>query len=110
AALTWGPGLEERIPIWLTVVALSRDAIIVVSVLMVNLTLGRRVFYPSRLGKCSTFSQLLTAGVVLLLNALGSDYAPVRFLYRATFALPVASALHYVYLASTHRVEEEEAP
>ena len=79
-ALTWGAELLVRIPIWLTVVALSRDAIILASVAVINLTLGRRVFYPSLLGKLSTATQLLTAGVVLLLT--------------------VASAFHYVYLAS----------
>ena len=59
------------LPVWLTVVTLSRDAIIMVSVAVVNLTLGRRVFYPSLLGKLSTASQLVTVGVVLLLNAAG---------------------------------------
>ena len=46
----WPP----RIPVWLTVVILSRDAIIIMSVAIVNLTLGRRIFYPSLLGKLST--------------------------------------------------------
>ena len=44
--LTWAGGLEAAIPVWLTVVILSRDAIIIVSVAIVNLTVGRRVFYP----------------------------------------------------------------
>ena len=50
-ALTWGAGVAAPIPAWLTVVVLSRDAIIIVSVAIVNMTLGRRIFYPSRLGK-----------------------------------------------------------
>ena len=53
-ALTWTPGLRASLPAWLTVVTLSRDAIIMVSVAIINLTLGRRVFYPSLLGKLST--------------------------------------------------------
>jgi cardiolipin synthase len=99
-ALTWGAGLPTRIPMWLTVITLSRDAIILVSVAVINLTLGRRVFRPSFLGKLSTVSQILTAGVVLLLNALSADYAPVQYLFRLTLVLTVASAFHYVYLAS----------
>jgi cardiolipin synthase len=102
-ALTWGSGLGARIPVWLAVIALSRDAIIVVSVTVINLTLGRRVFYPSVLGKLSTASQLLTVGVVLLLNALGSSFPPVRYLFVATLLFTVASAFHYVYLASAKK-------
>ena len=102
-ALTWGPALVVRIPVWLAVIALSRDAIIVVSVTVINLTLGRRVFYPSTLGKLTTISQILTTGVVLLLNALGAEYAPVVYLFWLTVLLTVASAFHYVYLASAGR-------
>lgn len=99
-ALTWGSGLAIAIPVWLTVVILSRDAIIIVSVAIVNLTLGRRIFYPSLLGKLSTLSQLLTVGLVLLANVRGG-LAMLRHVFTATLVLTVASALHYVYLAST---------
>lgn len=102
-ALTWGSGLLARIPSWLTVITLSRDAIIVVSVTVINLTVGRRMFYPSFLGKLSTAAQIATAGLVLLSNALGVDYPASMHLFRLTFLLTVASALHYVYLASVHR-------
>jgi cardiolipin synthase len=99
-ALTWGPELHARIPAWLTVTTLSRDAIILVSVTVINLTLGRRVFYPSRLGKLTTVCQILTAGVVLLLNSLIEPFPPVRYLFGLTLLLTIVSALHYVYLAS----------
>jgi cardiolipin synthase len=102
-ALTWGPDLRVPLPVWLTVVTLSRDAIIIISVAVVNLAYGRRVFYPSRLGKLTTASQLVTVGVVLLLNAGGWVLAPIRYLFLATVVLTVISALHYVYLASTGR-------
>jgi cardiolipin synthase len=102
-ALTWAADLVARIPAWLTVITLSRDAIIVVSVAVINLTVGRRIFYPSLLGKLSTGMQILTAGVVLLLNALGSDPRATLYLFGVTLLLTVASALHYVYLASVHR-------
>lgn len=100
-ALTWAGGVPIPIPAWLTVVVLSRDAIIVVSVAIVNMTLGRRIFYPSLLGKLCTVSQLLTVGFVLLANAAGWGAAGLRPLFVATLVLTVASALHYVYLAST---------
>ena len=102
-ALTWGPDLLVPLPVWLTVVTLSRDAIIIISVAVVNLAHGRRMFYPSRLGKLTTASQLVTVGMVLLLNAGGWTFAPVRYLFLVTIVLTVTSALHYVYLASTGR-------
>jgi cardiolipin synthase len=105
--LTWGSGLAARIPSWLTVTTLSRDLIIVVSVVVVNLTLGRRMFLPSFLGKACTATQLVTAGVVLLANALRQDWAWLLYLYWATLLLTASSALHYVYLASRHPPKPE---
>ena len=106
-ALTWTSGLQVRIPVWLTVITLSRDAIILVTVAVITLTVGRRVFPPSLLGKLSTASQLLTAGVVILLNALSEGVGLARHLFWMTAVLTVASALHYVYLASVSRPEPE---
>lgn len=99
--LTWSSKLLVAIPAWLTVITLSRDAIIVVSVAIINLTIGRRIFYPTLLGKCSTVAQLLTVGLVLLLNVLETRFPPVIHLFQLSLFLTVASALHYVYLAST---------
>jgi cardiolipin synthase len=106
-ALTWASGLVVRIPAWLTITALSRDAIIILTVTVINLTLGRRVFYPTLLGKLSTLCQLLTAGVVLLLNATGNATAPLAYLFGVMLLLALSSALHYVYLASTQHPEAE---
>jgi cardiolipin synthase len=100
-ALTWAPGLLVALPAWLTVTTLSRDAIILTTVAIINLTLGRRIFYPSLLGKLATATQVISVGVVLLLNALGTQFPPVRYLFWLTLVLTVSSAVHYVYFAST---------
>jgi cardiolipin synthase len=102
-ALTWASGLEVTIPAWLTVTTLSRDAIILASVAIINLTVERRVFYPSVLGKLSTGSQLLTVALVLLVNATGRGGPALPYVFVLTLVLTVASALHYVYTASTRR-------
>lgn len=102
-ALTWGSGVIVRIPVWLTVITLSRDAIIVLTVAVVNLTLGKRVFYPTRLGKLATLLQVSTAGFVLFLNAAANAFPAVHYLFLATLVTTVASAFHYVYLASVSR-------
>jgi phosphatidylglycerophosphate synthase len=87
------------------VVLLFRDAVIVMAVALVNLTIERRVFYPSLLGKLSTGLQVLTAGFVLLANALGDCPASIRWLFWLTLAATVTSALHYVHKASARRAE-----
>jgi cardiolipin synthase (CMP-forming) len=104
-ALTWAPGLKASLPAWLTVVTLSRDAMIVVSVVIINLTLGRRVFYPSILGKLSTLSQLVSVGLVLLLNAFALNFPAAVYVYQVTLVLTVASAAHYAYLGTARRGE-----
>jgi cardiolipin synthase (CMP-forming) len=98
--LTWATTVVCPIPIWLTVTLLSRDAIIVVTVAVVNLTVGRRLFPPSLLGKTSTAAQILTAGLVLLANAMANCPAYLAWVFRVTLVLIVTSALHYVYVAS----------
>jgi cardiolipin synthase len=44
--LTWGPSVTCPIPVWLTVTLLFRDGMLIVAVVIVNLTLGPRVFAP----------------------------------------------------------------
>jgi cardiolipin synthase (CMP-forming) len=102
-ALTWSSGLPVSIPAWLTVTTLSRDAIILASVAIINLTVERRVFYPSLLGKLCTGSQLVTVALVLLVNATGWEFPYLRYVFGLTLVLTVASALHYVYVASIRR-------
>jgi cardiolipin synthase len=101
-ALTWTSGLFVHIPVWLTVIILSRDAIIVTTVVIVNLTIGQRVFPPSALGKLCTGSQVVTAGLVLLLNCVREAPAMMTYVFGATAVLTVVSALHYVYIASAN--------
>lgn len=103
--LTWTTGLLLPLPAWLTVVVLGRDVIILVSVAVVNLTIGRRLFTPSLLGKASTALQLTTVAVVLLLNALERTPAFAQWLFVLTLVVTVTSALHYVWRARAHPPE-----
>jgi cardiolipin synthase len=98
--LTWGQGLAVSIPRWLTVTVLCRDAMLVVSVVIFNLAVDRRVFYPTVLGKASSAAQLITVGLVLFANALGA-LPGLRVVFWATLGLTVASALQYAFRGST---------
>jgi cardiolipin synthase len=98
--LTWGGVAGCPLPVWLTVTLLFRDAMLVVGVVVVNLTLGPVEFPPSRLGKVSTALNITTGAAVLAVNAMGECPPAMRWLYLATLGLLIATTLHYVYLAS----------
>ena len=88
--------LTVIIPLWLTITVIGRDILLVVSVVIINLTMGRRLFSPSILGKATTASQLLTVLVVLVANYLKVTVPFLRLLLYLTFALTVTSGLHYL--------------
>jgi cardiolipin synthase len=89
------PHLVQRMPVWLTVLVISRDVGIVVTVAIVNLALGRRTFQPSIYGKVATGTFLLTGVFALWANYLGRPLAVVDLLAWASLALTVISAFDY---------------
>ena len=95
------PGLDvpNHVPLWLTVIVISRDVAIVMTVAVVNLAVGRRTFKPSMLGKGATAVFILTGVVALYENYRGvaSEVLPL-FIY-LSLALTIASGVHYVVLA-----------
>ncbi len=98
--LTWGGIAACALPVWLTVTLLFRDAMLLVGVLVVNLTVGPVEFPPSKLGKLSTALNVATGAAVLAANAMGECPKTLRWLYLATVACLIATTLHYIYLAS----------
>jgi phosphatidylglycerophosphate synthase len=101
--------IANHIPIYLTIVTISRDVFIVMLALLIHLSSGVASFPPSSLGKLTTLTQILTVGVVLLLNTLNRP-APilVEGLGWFTLALTVSSGLHYIYRSS--HMAESKAP
>ena len=69
--LTWSSVVTCPLPQWLTVTLLFRDAMLVVAVVIVNLTVGPRAFAPSRLGKVSSAVNVTTGAAALAANAAG---------------------------------------
>lgn len=90
-------GLVNRLPIWLTVTAISRDVGIVLTVAIVNLAIGPRTFKPSTLGKFATAFFIVTCVVVLYFNYLGYASAIVEVFIWSALAITVISALDYVW-------------
>lgn len=93
------PHLMHRIPLWLTVVAFSRDLGIVLTVSIVNLALGPRTFYPSMWGKLATATFAVTGVVTLLFNWLEQPSPLPGYFAVASGAIAVVSALHYLMTA-----------
>lgn len=93
--------IANHLPIYLTVVTISRDVFIVIVALLVHLTSGLGRFSPTMLGKLTTATQLVTIGTVLLLNWMAVE-APVLvgILVWLTLALTLSSGLHYIYYAA----------
>ena len=88
--------LPNRLPVWLTVLVISRDVIIVVTVAIVNLSLGRRIFSPTILGKIATLIYVVTASLTLCFNWLGHSSIFVDAAIYAAAAITIVSGLHYI--------------
>jgi cardiolipin synthase len=91
-----GLGLPNQLPVWFTVLVISRDVIIVVTVAIVNLSIGRRTFQPTLLGKLATVVYILTASLALYFNWLGRPSDLVETATYVAVGVTVASGLHYI--------------
>jgi cardiolipin synthase len=89
-------GLRFRLPVWLTILVISRDLAIVLTVAVVNLAIGRRTFAPSLLGKTATAVYIATCMAVLLANYLDGGGKVVDAFVTIAAAITVVSALHYL--------------
>ncbi len=89
-------GLPNRLPLWLTVLVISRDVAIVLTVAVVNLAIGPRTFRPSPLGKAATALFLVTGVTVLFFNYLGRPSPFIDVLAGACGLITVASSVDYV--------------
>jgi cardiolipin synthase (CMP-forming) len=90
-----GLGLANRLPLWFTVLVISRDVAIVLTVAVVNLAVGPRTFRPSIYGKVATATFVVTGVVALYFNYLEQPSALVTVFVYASLAITVVSAFHY---------------
>ena len=93
-------GLINRIPLWLTVLIISRDVGIVLTVAIVNLAVGSRTFRPTVYGKIATAIYILTGVVVLFYNYLGRRSVIVDATIYAALGITLLSGFHYVFHAT----------
>jgi cardiolipin synthase len=95
-----GLGLANRLPVWLTVLIISRDVVIVLTVAIVNLAIGPRTFRPSIFGKIATATYILTAVTTMLFNYLRRSSMVVELFVYASLVITLVSSLHYIWHAA----------
>ena len=88
-------GSANRLPLWFTVLVISRDIAIVLTVAVVNLAVGRRTFRPSIYGKIATALYIMTGVAALYFNYLGRESSVVQAMVYASLAITFVSAGHY---------------
>ena len=98
-----GLNLVNRFPIWLTVLVISRDIAIVLTVAVVNLAVARRTFRPSMLGKAATVIYVFTCGLTLIANYLRVHSLIVTIAIWTSLAVTLASGFDYVFRVTLFR-------
>jgi len=89
-------GSANRLPLWFTVLVISRDVAIVATVAVFNLAVGPRTFRPSIFGKLATATYIFTGVITLYFNYLGQPSAIVTAFIYASLVITFISAGHYL--------------
>ena len=89
-------GSANRLPLWFTILVISRDVAIVATAAVINLAVGPRTFRPSILGKITTAVYIMTGVVTLYFNYMEEKSAIVTAFIYASLALTFISAGHYL--------------
>ena len=89
--------LTNHLPLWLTVLVISRDVVIVGVVAIVNLAVGPRTFRPSLLGKATTAAFILTSVVVMFFNYRGEQSIVVDLGVWLSLTLTLVSSADYFF-------------
>ena len=87
--------LANHLPLWLTVIAISRDVVIVSVVAIVNLAIGPRTFKPSIWGKLTTATFIITTIAVMYFNYLHEQSLIVQVLIWLSLTFTLISAADY---------------
>jgi cardiolipin synthase len=87
--------LTNHVPLWLTVLVISRDVVIVAVVAMVNLAVGPRTFRPTMLGKLATATFIVANVVIMYFNWRRVHSPFVDLAVWLALALTLASGADY---------------
>ena len=85
------------IPMWLTIVVLSRDLIVITGCFIIYLVTNNLDIEPSIVGKAASAGQFLLIGLILISLNFKSDMTFLYSLFILVSVLTAMSGLHYVY-------------
>lgn len=89
--------LTNHVPLWLTILVISRDIVIVGVVAIVNLAVGPRTFRPSALGKVATGTFIVASVVIMYFNWRMEKSVFVDAAIWLALVLTLASAADYFF-------------
>jgi cardiolipin synthase len=101
--------LTNHLPLWLTVLVISRDVVIVGVVAVVSLAVGPRTFRPSMWGKMATATFIATSVVVMFFNWRRQPSVLVDLFVWVSLALTVISSADY-FLKLRRLINEPQGP
>ena len=92
-----GIPLANHLPLWLTVLVISRDVVIIGVVAIINLAVGPRTFRPSLFGKATTAAFIVTSVVVMFFNYRGETSIFIDIGIWLSLALTLVSSADYFF-------------
>ncbi len=98
------------IPIWVTVLVLTRDFLILVIALVLSLALGVSQFPPTRISKVNTVAQVVAIVLVLLTGLYEQMVGPATICIYLVAGLTVLSGCDYIYRANHMASAPPEEP
>ena len=87
----------QFIPVWVSVIVVSRDIILVLGTLILHLAQTQFTIAPTLLGKATTFLQLVYIILVLSLVVLNKHTDLQQPLVLGMLLITIISGLHYIY-------------
>ena len=94
-----GIPLTNHLPLWLTIIVISRDIVIVAVVAIISFAIGPRTFQPSVWGKLATATYIVTSVVVMYYNFLQEDAVIVDvFIWTSLIVTLVSGADYFLKL------------
>lgn len=91
--LTLNTYLSVRLPMWVTVIVITRDLIILFGVALIMGLIGDVRIRPTPSGKITTFFQMVT--IITTLMALPANF--LHLIWTMTVILTIYSGLEYIY-------------
>ena len=89
--------LTNHLPLWLTILVISRDVVIIGVVAIVNLAIGQRTFRPSIWGKLATATFILTSIAIMYFNYREEQSIVVDVGIWASLAFTLVSSADYLF-------------